>query len=138
MMVDRGQLPPESIEDSPLSHVLWNAIGGREGSELKPDVIKCQLKAGDKVLLCTDGLSRHMTNTSIQNTLGRDTDLQQQCDELVAAANLGGGSDNITVVLASIETADPQSHSVLREASQNAELTTTHPLADTDEYLPLS
>lgn len=80
------------------SHVLWNAVGG-EG-EMRPDVYLVQLAIEDSVLLCTDGLNRHVTDLDINAILEREPGVEAACEELVAAANRGGGEDNISVVLA--------------------------------------
>jgi protein phosphatase len=58
------------------------------------------LQPGDSLLLCTDGLTRHVSDEKIAELLGRPTNAAAACRELVDEALAGGGHDNITVVLA--------------------------------------
>jgi serine/threonine protein phosphatase PrpC len=58
------------------------------------------LQPGDSLLLCTDGLTRHVSDEKISELLQRPTDAASACRELVDEALAGGGHDNITVVLA--------------------------------------
>ncbi len=98
-MVERGALRPEEAEGSRWSHILYNCIGG--GShELNPDVYKATLHAGDSLLLCTDGLSKVISEAAIRDLLGRKLSAEETCRRLVALANAEGGPDNITVVVA--------------------------------------
>jgi protein phosphatase len=96
-LVERGVL--EDAESSHWSHVLWNVIGGNS-DELSPEVYKAQLALGDKLLLCTDGLTRHVPDREIGRLLGAPSTSEEICHRLVNAANDAGGSDNVTVVVA--------------------------------------
>jgi serine/threonine protein phosphatase PrpC len=64
-LVDSGVLPAHEGATSRLSTVLWNAIGGGL-DDLRPEVYKARLHAGDTLLLCTDGLPKHVPNGDIQ------------------------------------------------------------------------
>jgi PPM family protein phosphatase len=98
-LVERGVLGPEEAGESRWSHVLWNCIGG--GShELNPDVYKATLQLGDTLLLCTDGLTKVVSDAEILRTLRRGERAREACDRLVALANAGGGPDNVTAVVA--------------------------------------
>lgn len=98
-LVDQGVLSPEEAEESRWSHALWKCIGGKPG-ELHPDVYKARLKAGDTVLLCSDGLSKYVTAEAIAAELASGLPAEQTARQLVQAANAAGGADNITVVIA--------------------------------------
>ena len=106
-LVDSGSLKPKDAEDSPLSSVLWNTVGSKS-SELTTDVYKGELQVGDTMLLCTDGLTRHVADHEITKILRRAESAEEACKTLVNAANEGGGSDNITVVVARYQEAEPQ------------------------------
>lgn len=82
-----------------LSHVLWNVIGG-DDHQLVPEVHRATLQMGDAVLLCTDGLTRHVEDAELTGQLNARGTAEETCERLVAQANAAGGSDNITVVLA--------------------------------------
>lgn len=98
-MVRNGQLAPEELERSQWSNVLVNALGA--GAEnVTPDVYKLHLLAGDSILLCSDGLNKHVSDLQIQRALCDSNDPNQICAQLVALAKQGGGTDNITVVQA--------------------------------------
>ncbi len=97
--VEAGVLRPAEADKSRWSHVLWNVIGGSEG-ELQPVVYKSELQPGDVVLLCTDGLTRHLSNETLAKLLAGSSSAKENCQHLVAAANDAGGKDNITVVVA--------------------------------------
>lgn len=83
-----------------LNHILWNCLGGGEGTFPQPEVLKHDLEPGDAVFLCTDGLTNELANESIVAQLVRPGSSQEICAALVAQANEHGGQDNITAVLA--------------------------------------
>jgi PPM family protein phosphatase len=96
-MVRNGQLAPKELEGSKWSNVLINALGA--GAEnVTPDVYKLHLLAGDSILLCSDGLNKHVSDLQIQRALSDNNDPKQSCEQLVTLAKHGGGTDNITVV----------------------------------------
>lgn len=94
---DEGVLTDEQARTGPLSNVLASAIGG---PELLPTVGVLDLVPGDALLLCTDGLTKHVTDDAIRAVLASDATPEQACRTLVDAALAGGGSDNVTVVVA--------------------------------------
>lgn len=97
--VDAGMLSPEQADHSRFNHVLWNAIGGTT-DDLTAEAHKLALALGDVLLLCTDGLSKEVDDERIAEILGRPLPAADICQQLVAAANQAGGSDNSTVVVA--------------------------------------
>lgn len=100
--VEAGVLKPDEAENSRWSHVLWNVVGGSD-DELQPVVYRSELALGDTVLLCTDGLTRHVSNGQLTSMLKEPATAEQTCKRLVDAANEAGGRDNITVVVARCE-----------------------------------
>ncbi len=98
-LVDRQLLDPESAETSKWSNVLWNVVGG-DASELASEVYKVRLEPGDVVMLCSDGLTKHLTDDQLTVSLASHDSAKTICDRLVTAANDAGGTDNITVVVA--------------------------------------
>lgn len=83
-----------------LNHILWNCLGGGEGTFPQPEVLKQELEPGDAVFLCTDGLTNELDNQDIVAHLMRPGSSHELCAELVARANEHGGQDNITAVFA--------------------------------------
>jgi protein phosphatase len=100
-MVRDGLLDPDQAADTAWSDLLWNVVGGRSG-DLKPEVRRVALQAGDVLLLCTDGLTKHVDDAAIARTLGAGWTAEAVCRHLVGAANAAGGTDNITVVVSRI------------------------------------
>jgi PPM family protein phosphatase len=96
----RTEIGARIDESSPWNHVLWNALGGGVDAELAPEVQRLDLQAGDVVLLCSDGLTKHVDDEAIAKVLTDTPSAQKAAELLVEAANKGGGSDNITVVVA--------------------------------------
>jgi serine/threonine protein phosphatase PrpC len=87
--------------ESQLNHVLWNSLGGTEEIP-QPEVAKYGLELGDRLLLCSDGLTKHVSDEQIAAYLSAEQTNTERCARLVDHANAGGGSDNVTVVVASM------------------------------------
>ncbi|HEY6725755.1 MAG TPA: protein phosphatase 2C domain-containing protein [Polyangiaceae bacterium] len=83
-----------------LNHILWNCLGGGEGTFPQPEVLKHELEPGDAVFLCTDGLTNELDDETILALLTRSGSSRDICAGLVGRANEHGGQDNITAVLA--------------------------------------
>ena len=99
-MIDEGT-PPEDVRR--FRNLLTNSLGG-DGEHFPAEVIHLVLKDGDRLLLCTDGLSDMADDAAIATVL-TTTELQSACDGLVQLALEHGGRDNITAVLCDL-TAD--------------------------------
>jgi len=95
----RSEIGARIDPDSPWNHVLWNALGGGVEAELAPEVQRLDLEVDDRILLCSDGLTKHVGDDGIARVLAQADDAQSACDTLVDAANAAGGTDNITVVI---------------------------------------
>jgi len=96
-LVDVGQISESEAETHMFRNVILQALGAQ--SDIIPVTGKIQLRRGDMLLLCSDGLSGKLRSEDIQNIIAGNSDLAKACDELVAEANNRGGEDNITVVL---------------------------------------
>ena len=96
-LVDVGQISEAEAETHMFRNVILQALGAQ--SDIIPVTGKIQLRRGDMLLLCSDGLSGKLRSEDIQNIIAGNSDLAKACDELVAEANNRGGEDNITVVL---------------------------------------
>jgi protein phosphatase len=95
LMIDQGVMTEEQVSRSSLTNVLASAVG----SEMKPSVGLVDLQWGDDLLLCTDGLTRHVSDEEIAAILQDTHSAELACRKLVDAALEGGGRDNITVVV---------------------------------------
>jgi len=87
-------------------HVLTRCIGGRD-PDCEPDVAQFRLQDGDRLLLCTDGLTDMVDDESIARELGRMTSSDSVCRELIEQALDAGGRDNVTVIVATFRSPGP-------------------------------
>jgi protein phosphatase len=99
-MVDAGAWTEQQARTSSQGKVLASVVGG---SEMTLSVGLVDLQPGDILLLCTDGLTRHVPDERIAQLLGGATDAAAACRALVDAALADGGSDNVTVVVARMQ-----------------------------------
>lgn len=97
-LVDVGQISEAEAETHMFRNVILQALGAQ--NELTPATARIQLRDGDTLLLCSDGLSGKLRNEDIRQIVADAEDLSAACSALVAEANNRGGEDNITVVLA--------------------------------------
>ncbi|PFG21124.1 PP2C family protein-serine/threonine phosphatase [Serinibacter salmoneus] len=100
-LVDLGQLDPEEAEQHPHRSVVMRVLGDHDlGVDL--DESLRELRAGDRFLLCSDGLSSYVSAETIEDVLTSVVDPGQCADDLVDLALRAGGPDNVTVVLADV------------------------------------
>jgi PPM family protein phosphatase len=98
-LVDENALSAEEAQRSRFRHVLINSVGGSSdlvGVELHT----LELREGDQLLLCTDGLTGPVSDQTITEQLTQPIPIEETASGLIRAANDGGGPDNITLVLA--------------------------------------
>lgn len=98
-MVEAGGLSPEDEASSQWSNVLWNVLGGSAEGDLIAEVRRINLRVGDIVVLCTDGLYRYVGKETIAKVVMEADSPESACAELIKLANDRGGEDNITVVV---------------------------------------
>lgn len=94
MLVDSGALAKERINTSPLRNVLASAIGGAEAT---PVVSRIIMRRPAGVLLCSDGLTKHVTDDEIEEHFRRGHTTERLCKDLLQLALDRGGTDNITI-----------------------------------------
>ncbi|HJT38054.1 MAG TPA: Stp1/IreP family PP2C-type Ser/Thr phosphatase [Actinomycetota bacterium] len=102
-MVSEGRLTPEQAEAHPQRSVLTRALGADK--EVDVDESRITMVDGDRLLLCSDGLTGMLGNDEIRDYVADGSDLDEICRRLVDAANDHGGQDNITVVV--VDISDP-------------------------------
>jgi PPM family protein phosphatase len=113
-LVRSGRLTTEEAEQHPHRSVITRAVGTEASVEV--DTLTLELAAGDLYLICSDGLTDVVRDSEIAAVLAaHPDDLDGAAAGLVAAANAGGGIDNITVVLFEIFEGDPLSRSEAEE-----------------------
>ncbi len=97
-LVMNGKLDIDEAESHPESHIITQSLGDNRHPP-RPDILVVSLQAGDKLLLCSDGLNGMLTSRAIEQIIRRSRPLGDLCKELIDAANRNGGEDNITVVM---------------------------------------
>ena len=123
-LIRRGQLTPEQAAVHPHRSIITRALGTEE--TVRPDIMELSLEAGDRVLLCSDGLSGMVPEDELETILGAGEDPQAVADALVEAALQHGGEDNVTAVV------------VFAVESAEGEPDDAHAPADTDASSPAS
>src|SRR4029453_16147544 len=97
MLIGEGRISAEEASSHPQRSLLTRALDGRD---IDPDYSVRQVMAGDRYLICSDGLSGVVSTETIGETVREYTDPVQAVERLVALALRGGGPDNITVIVA--------------------------------------
>lgn len=96
-MIRRGNLERENARSNPNKNIITRAVGAK--SEIKADIYVVELKPGDLILMCSDGLSNMLEDEDMRMIIKRQRDIVEMAEKLVEAANNNGGKDNISVVL---------------------------------------
>ncbi len=97
-LVAEGLLPPDEAAYHPWRHVVTRVLGGGAAS-VEPDVFLLPVSPGDRMLVCSDGLTDTLPDARIQAELRAAVTPQAGADRLLAAALAAGASDNVTVVV---------------------------------------
>jgi PPM family protein phosphatase len=97
LMMKMGDLTQEEADLHPMRHVITRHVG--MDGEFGPDTVIVDLKPGDTILMCTDGLSDMISDTEINKIITSNPDIDKAGKKLIQAANNAGGRDNVTVLL---------------------------------------
>jgi protein phosphatase len=95
-MVDLGVMKKEEVAGTRFEHTLTSSLGGRH---TEPKVTRVDMTWGHVLLLCSDGLTRHVSDERIRDVLRSMTSARQAAETLLQEALDGGGTDNITIVV---------------------------------------
>ena len=95
--VRAGRMSQRDAERSPLRNMITRALGTQPS--VVPDTFALDPEPGDLFLLCSDGLTRELKDAQIERILATNLSLEEQCEQLIDAANKAGGGDNITCLL---------------------------------------
>ncbi|HXT69128.1 MAG TPA: Stp1/IreP family PP2C-type Ser/Thr phosphatase [Vicinamibacterales bacterium] len=99
--VRAGVLTETDAKSHPWRHVVTRALSGGEDPEV--EITEVDIKAGDRLLICSDGLSGVVPPERLAEILERKEPLPKTCQELIDAANQAGGPDNVTVAVLQVE-----------------------------------
>ncbi len=100
-LLSAGHITEEQAAEHPMKNVLYRALG--QSAETIADVYDRYLKAGDAIVLCSDGLTRHVKPVEIAEAVLAEETRGEATRRLVALANERGGEDNVSVVVIRLE-----------------------------------
>jgi protein phosphatase len=100
-LIEAGQLTEEEAETFEHNNIILQALGTAETVQV--DLTFAELRRGDMLMLCSDGLSGMVRNDEIREVLKSTSDPLEACKTLTERANLAGGHDNITVIVAQFD-----------------------------------
>ncbi|RJK94725.1 PP2C family protein-serine/threonine phosphatase [Vallicoccus soli] len=103
-LVDEGRITPEEAGHHPQRALITNALDGR--GDVDPDLSVREARAGDRWLLCSDGLSGVVSADTLEETLARHASPDDAADALVQLALRGGAPDNVTCIVADVVDVD--------------------------------
>lgn len=99
-LVDEGILNPDEAKDHPMGHVLTRALGVQESVQV--DVVQDMIEPGDRIVLCSDGLTGPVTDNTIRQIVEQGS-TDAAVKDLIAAAFDGGAADNVSVIVVAID-----------------------------------
>lgn len=99
LMLESGAIKPGSPEAKRLKHVLWSAVGN---AEVVPQITLTDITRQDITLVCSDGLTKHVSDDEIRERLARDESSEESVRALVGLALERGGTDNVTAIVGKI------------------------------------
>jgi protein phosphatase len=127
-LVDDGQLSEIEATVHPQRHVLTRALG--VDAEVHVDALQLLPLKGDRLLLCSDGLPRELSDAQAASILRRFADPKEAARELVSAAKTRGGNDNVTVVVVDVVDDDALAQSASEALASDPGLHLPSPLPD--------
>lgn len=104
-LVAAGHLTADQAAGHPMKNVLYRALGQSENVEV--DIYELRLSPGDQLVLCSDGLPRHVSTPEIGEIAHASDDPQAVSSKLIDLANARGGEDNVSVIVIRVEAGDP-------------------------------
>ena len=99
-LVDEGRISLEEAAEHPRRSMLMRTL--QDGNTVEPDLFHHEAQAGDRYLVCSDGVTAVLGDADIQRVLAESEEPQAAVDTLIQLANEGGGPDNITCVVADV------------------------------------
>lgn len=124
-MVEQNRLTAEEARNHPHSNILLRTVGTERNVEI--DIFRVELEASDRLLLCSDGLWGEVEDSEIESILNQQPDNRSSSRELVRAAHMGGGKDNVTVIIVNVPRESEAPAATPRPADEVSEETPAGP-----------
>ncbi|MCH6232274.1 protein phosphatase 2C domain-containing protein [Microbacterium sp. CFH 31415] len=102
-LIASGRLSPEEAENHPYGNVITRAVGPSEG--VTPDYVRLDVAEGDRFVICSDGLTKELTDYGIRHFLDENADPADAVNAMLDAALENGGRDNITIIVLDVGSA---------------------------------
>ena len=99
-LISAGRLSPEEAENHPYGNVITRAVGPSDG--VSPDYVRLEVQDGDRFVVCSDGLTKELTDYGILHFLLQHEDPTEAADDMLEAALENGGRDNITIIVVNV------------------------------------
>ncbi|WP_217183553.1 PP2C family serine/threonine-protein phosphatase [Streptomyces sp. AC495_CC817] len=100
-LIAAGKISPDEAEGHPYSNVITRAVGASELTP--PDYVAFDLRNGDRFVICSDGLTKELTDYGIQHFLREHADPADAARAMLAAALENGGRDNVTLIVLQVD-----------------------------------
>jgi PPM family protein phosphatase len=108
-LVDEGRITAEEALEHPRRSMLMRTL--QDGSTVEPDLLHEEAKSGDRLLICSDGVTAVLSDAEIREVLAGSAEPGTVVERLITLANEGGGPDNITCIVADlVDAADVEHH----------------------------
>jgi serine/threonine protein phosphatase PrpC len=104
-LIAAGRLSPEEAENHPYGNVITRAVGPTDG--VTPDYVRLDVVPGDRFVICSDGLTKELTDYGIRHFLEENRDPAAAVEAMLAAALENGGRDNITIIVLDVDDSSP-------------------------------
>lgn len=124
LMVDDGEITEEEAKTHPSKNQIYQCVGAEPIEDLEICMIHGHVSDGQKFLLCSDGLNDEITDDVIRHIIKHGATAQTTVDDLIQAALINGGRDNITAIVVTIEEPEQRS-SLLSEVPEIESATET-------------
>lgn len=99
-LIASGRLTPEEAESHPYSNVITRAVGPSD--DVAPDYVRLEVVDGDRFVICSDGLTKELTDYGILHFLLQHADPTDAVDDMLEAALENGGRDNVTIIVLNV------------------------------------
>lgn len=103
-LISAGRLSPEEAENHPYGNVITRAVGPSDG--VVPDYVRLEVMDGDRFVVCSDGLTKELTDYGILHFLLQHEDPTEAVDAMLEAALENGGRDNVTIIVLNVARTD--------------------------------